>query len=346
MSTQRTLQRGFTLVELLVVIAIIGVLIGLLLPAVQAARESARRSQCSNNSKQIGLGLHAYHSANQKFPPLGYMVLSTKTTGSNTVPAGGDLYSHYSWPALILPFIEEGSLFDSVDQSQLIYGSSPQAIVSTQVKTFLCPSDTKLPLSSTRNYAYTNYGGSEGYHWWPTASLNTASHSSITNGGEFSGVFTISKQHSIDDVVDGTSKTIAVAECSSLGFKSPSGGPRTSNTGMRRNNTGERVFRVAFVLTGAYGTISQTAGNPYDAPDGSANRSATWFPGSNPHPYSASYIGYQGPNNDWQGPSTMHQAMTSLNADGSTRSINVDIDWGVWIKANGIADGYVIPNEL
>lgn len=62
-------RRAFTLVELLVVIAIIGVLIGLLLPAVQAAREAARRSSCSNNLKQVGLGIHSYHDAQKKIPP-------------------------------------------------------------------------------------------------------------------------------------------------------------------------------------------------------------------------------------------------------------------------------------
>src|SRR5690242_10221500 len=96
----RSARCGFTLVELLVVIAIIGVLIALLLPAIQKAREAANRSSCSNNLKQMALGMHTAHDTHKKLPPaLGYYPSSNATAG--TITGVGNAFFH------LLPFVEE-----------------------------------------------------------------------------------------------------------------------------------------------------------------------------------------------------------------------------------------------
>jgi prepilin-type N-terminal cleavage/methylation domain-containing protein/prepilin-type processing-associated H-X9-DG protein len=96
----RVRRSGFTLVELLVVIAIIGVLIALLLPAVQAAREAARRTQCANNLKQFGLGIHNYHDTFKVLPPA--------ATAWDTPPK-------VSWLVRILPFTEQTALYEKLN---------------------------------------------------------------------------------------------------------------------------------------------------------------------------------------------------------------------------------------
>ena len=91
--TIRWSTRAFTLIELLVVIAIIGILVGLLLPAVQSARESGRRVACVNNLHQIGVALHLYENALQKFPA-GWQ-------------PGGSRKAEWGWPSQILPMLEQ-----------------------------------------------------------------------------------------------------------------------------------------------------------------------------------------------------------------------------------------------
>lgn len=127
----RQASHGFTLVELLVVIAIIGTLVGLLLPAVQAARESARRTSCSNNLKQLGLGLLNHHEAKLVFP--GSVGASVKGQ-SNTV----------SWISRILPYIEETAIYERINFSDQWAGQLTTA-KNVSLPTLLCPSSPISP---------------------------------------------------------------------------------------------------------------------------------------------------------------------------------------------------------
>jgi prepilin-type N-terminal cleavage/methylation domain-containing protein/prepilin-type processing-associated H-X9-DG protein len=100
-------RRGFTLVELLVVIAIIGILVALLLPAIQAAREAARRSQCTNNLKNLTLGMVNHESNHGRWPSSGWDGSWTgdPDRGAGERQPGGWFYS-------ILPFIEQQAIYD------------------------------------------------------------------------------------------------------------------------------------------------------------------------------------------------------------------------------------------
>ena len=112
----RASKLGFTLVELLVVIAIIGVLVGLLLPAVQAAREAARRMSCSNNFKQIGLGMHNYHDTYKRLPMHGTGLEGNTTTCSNILSWTCEENSLKQLSALVsvLPAIEQQAMWEHV----------------------------------------------------------------------------------------------------------------------------------------------------------------------------------------------------------------------------------------
>ena len=151
-------RRGFTLVELLVVIAIIAVLIGLLLPAVQAARESARRSACLSNLRQVGLATLGYTATKKNVLPYGSFFTAQNASGMRG-----------SGVALILPWMEQTRIYDLIDydnmnvavDSQLVPGSN-QFIRAIPIPVLLCPTEPVNTLLGLSGTAQTNYTASSG----------------------------------------------------------------------------------------------------------------------------------------------------------------------------------------
>ena len=135
---------GFTLVELLVVVAIIAIVIALLMPAVQSAREAARRIQCANNMKQIALALNNYHSQHRRIPP-GFINDYVEGCDSSTVGSAG--YCVYNPPELpylvhLFPFLEHTSIYDQIDFSTTWFsGDWPEEVTATVLSVLTCPSD-------------------------------------------------------------------------------------------------------------------------------------------------------------------------------------------------------------
>jgi prepilin-type N-terminal cleavage/methylation domain-containing protein/prepilin-type processing-associated H-X9-DG protein len=194
-SAQSRGRAGFTLVELLVVIAVIGVLVSLLLPAVQTAREAARRMNCSNNLRQFGLAVLQYEGSQQHLP------------GAGVSP------NQYSVHAYVLPYLEQKQLMDLVDPSQPLFFFSGTSTLNpamapaagTTIKVLLCPSDPQSPVCSAYNaasFAGTNYmvngGTGEGLFYdtrYPT-----------------DGVFWNLAKVRLAEITDGTSNTLLISE--------------------------------------------------------------------------------------------------------------------------------------
>ena len=150
---------GVTLIELLVVIAIIGILVAILLPAVQVAREASRRTACSNNLRQIGLGLQHYESTYKVFPP----------SSTSDVEQGGwiDIPERrhiHSWLSLLLPQLEQINLADRIDYNVSSMHANNFWVASRAIPIFRCPSYAGPEFSTDQNYtrfshryALTNY---------------------------------------------------------------------------------------------------------------------------------------------------------------------------------------------
>ena len=227
-------RHGFTLVELLVVIAIIGTLVGLLLPAVQTARESARRNACTNNLKQVALGVHGYDAAMKQFPSASSnpaMKIATNTAAN---------WDSIGFITVILPFMEEQSLYDRVVAYATAGGrpwdtTTKGGIVcpyTAQPKALLCPSELNpaqpkaVPSNGMTSYHCNR--GDIATSWKNLHDANSGSPLTVVRGAFGDGG---AGKFGLNKITDGSSKTAMLSEMAiGTGDNSFPGGSATSAT--------------------------------------------------------------------------------------------------------------------
>jgi prepilin-type N-terminal cleavage/methylation domain-containing protein len=305
-------RRAFTLIELLVVIAIIAILIGLLLPAVQKVREAAARMSCSNKLKQVGLSLHNYESANQKFP-------MGQKPGVGTA----------NWRIEVLPYMEQDALYRQVTLTD-VYNSA--VLTNLVLPVWKCPSspmpDTQ-PASwvtwwANHNHQVPSYIGIMGAYPDPIGRTTGIIYNS-NYGGWWSanGMLLANEQTKIADCVDGTSNTIIVAEQSGKvgtqdyrnGYYTPWGGVTFSQP-LRSQSAGADCWGMGLTCV-AYQINAQTAG-----------AGAGMSYGGNTILNSGHSVG-----------------INTLRTDGAVRFVNNSIDFPTFQRLCVKDDGLVVGND-
>jgi prepilin-type N-terminal cleavage/methylation domain-containing protein len=364
----RSNRRGFTLVELLVVIAIIGILVALLLPAIQAAREAARRSQCTNNLKQIGLGIQNHHDTKKFFPTAGSNS-SDFYTDVATVANLKPKFERYGWGYQLLPYIEENNIYQAArgfTPIEPIPALGNRALMEMPVQIYTCPSrgsrvatiadGTLISLSDYAGVMFGYLGDQWRANFFSSgnpAALKTQSdytwRSIIVKGGHFDGTtYRPFRLIRAKDVTDGLSKTIAIMEKSAwVGDYNPSGTladnwHETPGWAHNAHNPNMRSMRgdngTAFG-NGNYNRYyeSQPAADSEDQVGGKPRGGAN---SSNPDPTGSEPLENFG--------SAHPGIMNAVFGDGSVRALRIDVDatqGGTLFRLGCRDDGLIIQED-
>lgn len=122
LAARQVLRQGFTLVEMLVVIAVVGVLLAMLLPAVQSAREAARRTTCANNFRQLGIGITAYETQRKTLPPA-YSIMPK-----------------HNLMTYLLPYLDQEATYELYDFTKHWYAAENREAIDIGINMLRCPS--------------------------------------------------------------------------------------------------------------------------------------------------------------------------------------------------------------